>query len=39
MVVRDFDFIRIPVLPPETNAILLVNPDAVLPLPLSMQQL
>jgi hypothetical protein len=30
MVVRDFDFFGMGTLPPETNAILIVNADAVL---------
>jgi hypothetical protein len=37
MIVCDFDFIRISILPSDTNTF--VNPDAVLPLPVTMQPL
>ncbi len=39
MVVDDFDFIRISILPPETYPVLLVDSDAVLPGPVTAEPL
>ena len=37
MVVRDFYFVSVVAFPHETNPVLIVNPNAVLPLPIPMQ--
>ena len=37
MIVRDFNFVGIASLPSETNPILIVDPDTVLPAPVSAQ--
>jgi hypothetical protein len=39
MVVRDFDFVGITVLPAKADPVLIVDPDAVLPDPVSSQAL
>jgi len=39
MVIRDFDVVRIPGLPVEADSILVVDPDAVLPLPIATEPL
>ena len=39
MVIRDFDVVRIPGLPMKADSILIVDPDAVLPLPITAEPL
>jgi hypothetical protein len=39
MVVSDLNLVRIPILPPEADPVLIVYPNAVLPRPIPLEQL